>query len=203
MHDQSTITQAPTFANTLKNRIDVLRLNRLLVGERARGILNHYFQDGQVQQNEFKLGDWGGGYGGSLCFNLSSGVFKDFADSAPGGCGLISYLSRHWRASLQTVVDKLLQDKFVSPKEVYGTSRKIQKTDVGSLVLPAPEDADVIESIKPSKRAFVKGQWAYRDTDSTLLGWVIRFEEPGGKKQTPPYTYWTDGGWVKTGWAEK
>lgn len=201
MHDQNSLPQMASFANTLRNRIDPIRVNRLLLNERAAKVLSHYVEDGELNNNEFKIAGWDGGAGGSLCFNITSGVYKDFGDSSPGGQGILSYLGRLWKVNIQVVIDRLVNDGFLVPKEVYGTSRKSKKGDYGALILPAPEDDPVESAIKPSKQGHMKGQWAYRDIDGSLLGYVIRFEEPGGKKQTPPYTYWSEGGWKKTDWG--
>jgi hypothetical protein len=192
-----------TFASTLKNRLDLIRINLILLNDKALTILTKYDSEGHQDKSEWKVSGWGGGYGNSLCFNLTTGVFKDFGDDDKGGLGLVSYLSRRWRIDIDSVVGKLIADGFINSKDAYGVSKKTGRhTDYGSLILPAPEES-VSVSLKPSQIAYMHGEWAYRDTDNSLLGWVVRFEEPGGVKKTPPYTYWSAGGWKKTDWGGK
>lgn len=190
-----------TFAETLRNRVDLAKVNNLLLSTRALKILEHYDKEGHLENNEWKVSGWDGGYGGSLCFNISTGVYKDFGDQSRGGHGIVGYLSRRWKQSVEVVVEKLVEDNLLVLKEAYGTSRRSKKTDHGSLIVPVPEDEDLQATLKPSILPLIKGQWAYRDTDGSLLGYVIRLEEPGGKKKTPPYTFWSVGGWQRTDWG--
>lgn len=128
---------------------------------------------------------------GSFSVNLYKGVWKDFANGDGGAsildlyCYLSGYdfkrgeelkkgaeeLSKILGSELPAPVKK---GAFVSDWEPTGT-------------LP-PVEATAFD-MKFDKMGILKNWWAYRDAENRVIGYVCRFEDEQGKKQTIPLNW--------------
>ena len=62
------------------------------------------------------------------------------------------------------------------------------------ILLPVPDDAP------PAPLRAGQSVWSYLDRQGRLLGYVRRVDQPNGKKDFFPLTYWQAGGWQNKTW---
>jgi hypothetical protein len=78
-------------------------------------------------------------------------------------------------------------------------SAKLRSDAQGEPVLPVPATAPPpLGSHKAHGQP--SAQWAYRDANGGLLGYVCRFDKPDGSKVVLPQTLWREGGKLRWSW---
>ncbi|WP_018263398.1 DUF927 domain-containing protein [Methylobacterium sp. WSM2598] len=70
---------------------------------------------------------------------------------------------------------------------------------VSEIVMPVPDGAPVPNFLHPSYGPS-SGNWAYRDAEGRLLGYVLRFDPPGQRKQFFPLTLWRENTALRWRW---
>lgn len=122
----------------------------------------------------------------SLQVNSKKQIFKCFACGVGGDS--IEFLTRMGR-TFHEAVEEL--NGGIMPEGVSPEQRTVPKANPNSWrhVSPAPVNVGTINHYKhgaPSK------EWAYRNENGAVIGYVVRFDTPNGK-EVLPYIYATDG----------
>lgn len=128
----------------------------------------------------------------SFVVTPKKGLFKCF------GCGkagdVIKFLEYQGMPFKEAV--KYLSDPNNTAAVEHGTiikeeSKKKKQASVWRQIVPAVPVPGMKFIFTKHGEASMK--WAYHDANGSLVGYVCRFELPGGKKETLPYIYATDG----------
>lgn len=122
----------------------------------------------------------------SLQVNQSKQIYKCFACGAGGDA--IDFLTRMGRTFQEACAEL---NGGISPEGVSPEQRTAQTARPNSwrqIKPPGP----VQHAISHYRHGIATAFWTYRDTDGSVLGYVCRFDVPGGK-EVIPYVYATDG----------
>lgn len=150
-------------------------------------LVYEWFPQGHKEGHEFKVGSLSGEPGRSLSINLRTGAWKDFASDA-GGSDPISLL-----AAIRSV------PMAEAARELGGRL----STGVASLGVSAPPKPDergewtpiiaTNSTPSPTFRHHKFGQpshrWQYLNAAGNIIGYVCRFDLPGGGKDVVPRCY--------------
>jgi putative DNA primase/helicase len=141
---------------------------------------------------------------GSFQFNTVTGAWADFAgDDDAKGLGVISFVKYILNYTYYEAADylkKWLEKHYPLDSSANTTitesatpaNQEPPKQDGWTIVQPVPADAPTPSGWfgdKLGKPALVS---SYKDSIGNVLGYILRFQLAGGKKQPLPYTLWKD-----------
>lgn len=158
---------------------DGLKANLLA---QAGTILMSWLPGVRKQGNEYVCSNLQGGSGKSFSVNLTTGVWKDFADGAGGGDLISLYAAIHGLKQGEAYTQ--LNDQYGNPSEAAIPTRphpgknnhKIAKPPVDT---PTPLAKHPALKIPPSKL------WCYVDSESHPIFYQARYETKSGKTFLP------------------
>lgn len=183
--------------------IDFDKINAAALAN-AESLLVQLFPNGELNGSEFCIGSVNGEQGGSLAFNIRTGLWADFDGSAEG-----RNLTTFWAYSrgiknseAATEINSLLNAGGLDSAHAAKFKAAYKSTADDWIVQPYA-DADVSAPTEHPRK--VKGvwirdpiakSWAYRTSDGKLVGYVCRVNYDDGTKDCFPYSYCKN---VKTG----
>lgn len=153
---------------------------------------------------------------GSFLINRETGAWGDFADEQPEGSrwsarggdliGLAAFLLQ---LDSQTEAKLWVEDfigKLGSQPAKAAVSRSVKaQAEQLTLVMPVPDSALDVPTCFYSL-GVPSSSWGYKNADGQVLGYVLRFNLPDGKKDIRPLTYHVDnagrGGWYLKGFPD-
>lgn len=127
----------------------------------------------------------------SLTVTDNKGLFKCFACGAGGNA--IDFLIKRG-ATFKEAVAEIQSGGAMFP----GVAPKPAPAKKWTPIFPVPDDAKKPNFAHWQYTEAPSKIWEYRNVNDQLLGYVVRFELPGGKKDTLPFTFCTDG--TRTDW---
>ncbi len=137
---------------------------------------------------------------GNFRVNVTTGKWADFATDAKGGdlISLYAYLNNlSQQDALQDIAQQLGITTPIDPAiaPLLETIRQGQQS-AATCIMPIPEEAPTPPWPKQVERV-----WAYRSAHADVLGYVVRFDKPDGRKEFRPLTYWSEG-WRWKSWPK-
>ena len=160
--------------------------------------LREWLPDGKKTGNEYVCGDLSGASGTSLSINLRTGKWSDFATGDAGGDLISLYAAIHR-------IDQGEAYRRLGGRESHQNPRpapapKPAPVPDRIVVIPVP-DAAGIPDFKHPKFGAPSSTWRYADQADQLLGFVVRYDPPGERKQIVPWT-WDGKRWGMGQWNE-
>jgi hypothetical protein len=118
---------------------------------------------------------------GSFSVNISTGRWSDFATGDRGGdlVSLYAYLHGQSQADAARAIAAMTNG---APHAQAGARTKAPTEP--RAITPVPDDAPA-PVFRHREHGTASQHWTYRDAESQLLGYVARFETPGGKQILP------------------
>ena len=143
---------------------------------------------------------------GNFRINILTGKWADFATGDAGGdlISLWAYVQNLSQSEAAGDIERQLGlngfagagvDPAIAPFLAKARDR-IHVTPDEVCVMPIPEDAP------PPPLHAGQPVWSYLDQQGRLLGYVRRVDQPGGKKDFYPLTYWQVSGWQNKTWPK-
>jgi len=138
-------------------------------------ICRELFPAGRKSGKEFKIGSITGEPGSSLSINTQTGVWSDFATGDKGNILRLVEYARN--LEIQSAADWLADrvgaiKPAPEPKKAEWTPQPF-----------APAPADEMHFVKKGKKpSFV---WSYRDAESRIVGYILRYDTAAGKDILP------------------
>jgi putative DNA primase/helicase len=164
------------------------------------GLLHEWLPAGRREGHEWKVGSLSGEPGRSLSINLRTGVWRDFSGDA-GGSDPISLLAAIRSATMGEAARELGERLRTGIEETPQRPARAEWT--------AMPHAPAGNSVRPSFRhrhGEPSATWEYRNASGDLVGYVCRFDLPGGGKDVLPMTWCRDNNgrteWRWKGFAE-
>lgn len=158
---------------------------------RSETLCNEWFPAGKRRGREFVVGDLAGSEGESLSINLNTGKWSDFSTGEAGG-DLISLYAAMNRIDQGEAYRKLTNGH--APACLAQPAARKKPEPTVAIILPVPADAGA-----PSMRHGMHGKpsasWCYRNQRGEVLGYVARYDPPGGRKQIVPWVF-SETGWI-------
>jgi putative DNA primase/helicase len=175
-------------------KIDFDRINEAALSHYP-DILHEWLPGGHMEGHEYRCGDLSGGQGDSLGVNTRTGKWGDFAAGQSGGDPVSLYAACFFNgdqgAAAKALADRLGLDTRPDPaprpqQKTKATEKQTKEEYIN--VLPVPDDAG-----EPQNKHYRLGEpsarWPYLDAGGRLLGFVCRFDLPGGGKEVVPLIY--------------
>lgn len=201
---ENTTSRSPNgFRASGPARKDLIARIKEGLSQSEEGALHWLLKTGYVTKNrrEYRCGDV---YGtapkpgaGSFHYTFSNRIWKDYGrPDEPGGVGVFDVYVRNQDGDVDAAIElgasylsipladrpKPREDKTVSSAKAKSTWIEVQP----------PADAPT-PNFKRLFRGSFKQAWAYRDQAGNLLFYVARYNQAGGRKETPAITYGHDG----------
>jgi putative DNA primase/helicase len=172
------------------------------------GILAEWLPAGRMNGHEYRCGDLGGAAGDSLSINTRTGAWADFASDARGGDPVSLYAAIHRLSQIEAARE--LAVKF-GLADGNAPTRQAIRANSPQLETPpaAPDFKQIIPSIGEPPATHKRlgkhvAQWDYRTAKGELIGYIRRYDTPGGKEIVPVCFGESDGRkrWAYKGFAD-
>jgi len=184
--------------------IDFKQLSAQLL-QQAENILLDICPGGKRNGREYQASTTGGGHGSSFCFNLHTGVWKDFA-TGEGGQDLIALYAHNNRINMKESAEHLQQT-------YIGQSRELIKSPQAKPMVKKIEPKPIKPPVNISPPSFTHFQLGnpsmvheYKDINGDLLYYILRYEtkddEGNPSKEHRPLSYFDDGTWQWKAWKK-
>jgi putative DNA primase/helicase len=172
---------------------------------RAPAILQEWLPGGKIQGHYYLAASIRGGLGSSLKVNLEkNGIWKDWA-TGEGGSNLIALY-----AQIRSIGYKEACDELADRWKIERPTRQLRavSTPNWQIITPVPEDAPVDDEGHPqvtfgAQEGEPTAWWPYYNADGELLGWRVRLEKPGERKQFRPLSFAQDPKTGATSWIRR
>lgn len=166
--------------------LDFQGLNQRLLSD-IRQLLPQWLPGGKLEGNEYVCGDLTGRPGQSCKVNLSTAKWADFAAGQQGG-DLISLF-----AAINGCDQKRAYETLAASYNYNNTGH-----DQGQpKLIPPPKGTSLPDQLKNASQV-----WRYKSLNGTTLFMVSRRDLPDGKKSFCPWSWSSDGKWVKKIWPQ-
>lgn len=179
------------------NKLDFEGLARTLLSQ-CRVFLPQWLSGGKLIGVEWTCGDLSGKAGNSLKVNVHSGKWADFASGDKGGDLISLYAAIH--SIDQKKAYDILSEQFsynTKPIKDQGQGTKSVSTSNASLI-PPPDGTPLPPQLKDKSSQ----HWRYRSDSGKTLFLVSRYTGKDGKKVFCPWSWSSDGKWVRKMWPE-
>jgi uncharacterized protein (DUF927 family) len=177
--------------------IDFAAINEQAL-EHAEDIFEKWIPDGKYvgkeyqplnpKRNDFEIG--------SFSINTESGVWADFADDEAKGGDLVSLIAYLEDRSQSEAAKKLgdfmasLDDPTKATPQAQAKGKKT-KIQAWTPIIPVPVNAPArLDS--HFKHGALSKAWPYKTDDGGVVGYICRFDPPGGRKEILPLTFCQD-----------
>lgn len=167
------------------------------------GLLAEWLPGGRRLGHEYKCGDLTGAAGDSLSVNIHSGKWQDFASGERGTDPVSLYAAIHGLTQAKAAHELALRFGLV---EGDGTAPRRRPSPPPRQAAPEPDFVQLVPApAEPPRIVHRLGtpsrKYVYRTLAGALIGYVLRFDLAGGKKEVVPFCYGTTG--TRTGWRFK
>ena len=152
----------------------------------AHGTLKSWLPNGRKQGKEFVVGSLSGEKGESLSINMNTGVWKDFSDGS-GGSDLVSLYAALNGLTQHEAAKELSND--APPRVRAWVPDTIKPTPIKTRSWQVPANWKQSHDCVHHAYGRPSNTWAYTNESGALIGYVARYDTPGGKKQFCPWTF--------------
>lgn len=187
-----------------------------LASRSSRKLLAKWYPQIHFEGSYGFLGDIHGAKGRSLKINLEDGFWVDHAKREHKGGDLVALYAATHSISMPEAAQHVMADLGLSGKlPTAGDAEERRKPTKAAMPVPegasqAPLASGMRCPLPGSEGYVARAWWPYRDSESRLLFYTVRFERPGeanekGKprKKILPFTYHGEQGWRWKGPGEK
>jgi hypothetical protein len=172
---------------------------------RAPAILQEWLPGGKSQGRYYLAASIHGGPGSSLKVNLEKdGVWKDWA-TGEGGSNLVALY-----AQIRSIGYKEACDELADRWNIERPSRQLRAVSTPNwhIITPVPDDAPIDDEGRPqitfsAQEGEPTAWWPYYNADGELLGWRVRLEKLGERKQFRPIIFAMNPRDGSTAWVKR
>jgi putative DNA primase/helicase len=156
-------------------------------------LLFQWIPSGRIHGHEFKCGSVQGEPGDSLSVNVRTGMWADFSTNDRGGDPVSLYAAIRGISQLDSARELAIQFGLIDPVN-YKPVEGVKRTPPPPRPEPEPDFVQIIpapDGAPPMKHPLGTPAkvWAYRTIAGELIGYVLRFNKPDGKKEIVPLCY--------------
>lgn len=179
-----------------RSQIDFKELSAKLLRD-SHSFVRGLFPSGTLAGREWKVGNLSGDRGGSLSINLDTGVWKDFATGEKGSDLISLYAGAKGLKQIEAA-----QEISGSQAALHKDRKKKSKAnspEPQGITLVAPPKGVKVPSFEHKLFGRPSKKWRYKDYEGNVLFFMARYDHDG-KKDFIPWSYTTEGKWIKKGW---